>query len=115
MATATSKRAGNIGSTRIMRQVGGLSGQDHRRAGVILAGHSFQATFWWSVAFTAPGGAPRDYAAPPRSGPGAVPGGGIRGGIRGGRWSARPVTFSRRPGDGTATGQQASAQTVRPG
>jgi hypothetical protein len=111
MATVTSKLAGNIGSTRIIRQVGGLAGLDHRRAGVILAGHSFQATFWWSVAFSALAVLPRDYAAPPCSGPGAGPGGGIRGG----RWCARPVTFSRRPGDGTATGQQASAQTVRPG
>ncbi len=58
-----------------------------------------------------PGGAARGYAAgppdPPRSGQGAGPGGGIR--------SPQSVTFSRRSGDGTATGQQASAQTVRPG
>ena len=33
----------------------------------------------------------------------------------GGTWSTRAVTFGRRPGAGTATGQQASAQTVRPG
>ena len=51
--------------------------------------------------------AARGYAAPPGSGPRAGPAGGTR--------SARPVTFSGRPGDGTATGQLASAQTVRPG
>ena len=34
-----------------MRQVGGLFGTVV--LAVILAGHSFQATFWWSVAFTA--------------------------------------------------------------
>ena len=53
-----------------------------------------------------PGGTACAYAAPPRSGPGAEPGGGIR--------NARLTTCSRR-GDGTATGQLASAQTVRPG
>src|SRR6266481_5972917 len=57
-----------------------------------------------------PGGAARGYAAPPRSGPGAGPPDQSGGGIRGGR----RMTVSRR-GDGTATGQQASAQTVRPG
>ena len=37
--------------TRIMQQVGGSFGT--AVLAVILAGHSFQATFWWSVAFTA--------------------------------------------------------------
>jgi hypothetical protein len=37
--------------TRIMQQVGGSSGT--AVLAVILVGHSFQATFWWSVAFTA--------------------------------------------------------------
>jgi hypothetical protein len=55
-----------------------------------------------------PGGAACGYAAgPPRSGPGAGP-------RRPGGRSASRVTVSRR-GDGTATGQLASAQTVRPG
>ena len=34
-----------------MQQVGGSFGT--AVLAVILAGHSFQATFWWSVAFTA--------------------------------------------------------------
>ena len=55
--------------------------------------------------------AARGYAAPPRSGPGAEP----PDQSGGGTGSARQVTFSDRPGDGTATGQLASAQTVRPG
>ena len=37
--------------TRIMQQVGGSFGT--AVLAVILVGHSFQATFWWSVAFTA--------------------------------------------------------------
>ncbi len=37
--------------TRIMQQVGGSFGTAVLT--VILVGHSFQATFWWSVAFTA--------------------------------------------------------------
>lgn len=37
--------------TRIMQQVGGSFGT--AMLAVILVGHSFQATFWWSVAFTA--------------------------------------------------------------
>jgi EmrB/QacA subfamily drug resistance transporter len=37
--------------TRIMQQVGGSFGT--AVLAVILAGHSFQETFWWSVAFTA--------------------------------------------------------------
>jgi hypothetical protein len=37
--------------TRIMQQVGGSFGI--AVLAVILADHSFQATFWWSVAFTA--------------------------------------------------------------
>jgi EmrB/QacA subfamily drug resistance transporter len=37
--------------TRIMQQVGGSFGT--AVLAVILAGHSFPATFWWSVAFTA--------------------------------------------------------------
>ena len=37
--------------TRIMKQVGGSFGT--AVLAVIPAGHSFQATFWWSVAFTA--------------------------------------------------------------
>ena len=37
--------------TRIMQQVGGSFGT--AVLAVILAGHSFQPTFWWSVAFTA--------------------------------------------------------------
>ena len=90
--------------TRIMQQVGGSFGT--AVLAVILVGHSLRATFWWTVAFTGPGGAARGYAAPPRGGQGAGPGGGTR--------SGRRMTVSRR-GDGTATGQLASAQTVRPG
>jgi hypothetical protein len=37
--------------TRIMQQVGGSFGT--AVLAVIPVGHSFQATFWWSVAFTA--------------------------------------------------------------
>jgi hypothetical protein len=37
--------------TRIMQQAGGSFGT--AVLGVILVGHPFQATFWWSVAFTA--------------------------------------------------------------
>jgi MFS family permease len=37
--------------TRIMQQVGGSFGT--AVLAVILVGHSFHATFWWSVAFTA--------------------------------------------------------------
>ena len=37
--------------TRIMQQVGGSFGT--AVLAVTLVGHSFQATFWWSVAFTA--------------------------------------------------------------
>ena len=37
--------------TRIMQQVGGSFGT--AVLAVILAAHSFQETFWWSVAFTA--------------------------------------------------------------
>ena len=59
MPTATSRLAGTSDSTRIMqqagrpagRQVGGLFGTVV--LAVNLAGRSFQATFWWSVAFTA--------------------------------------------------------------
>ena len=56
------------------------------------------------------GGAAGGYAAPPRSGPGAEPPDQSGGGTR----SVRRVTFPWR-GDGTATGQLASAQTIRPG
>jgi hypothetical protein len=38
-------------ATRIMQQVGGSFGT--AVLAVIVAGHSFQAAFWWSVAFTA--------------------------------------------------------------
>jgi len=37
--------------TRTMQQVGGSFGT--AVLAVILVGHSFHATFWWSVAFTA--------------------------------------------------------------
>jgi len=84
--------------TRIMQQVGGSFGT--AVLAVILVGHSLQAAFCWSVAFHRPGGAARGYAAGP--------------GQSGGTRSARRVTVSRR-GDGTATGQLASAQTIRPG
>ena len=40
-----------MGTVRIREQVGGSFGT--AVLAVILAGHSFQATFWWSVAFTA--------------------------------------------------------------
>ena len=92
--------------TRIMQQVGGSFGT--AVLAVILIGHSFQATFWWSVAFTALAVLPaamlpaRRAAAREQSRASQA-----------GR-SARRVTVSRR-GDGTATGQLASAQTVRPG
>ena len=82
--------------TRIMQQVGGSFGT--AVLAVILAGHSFQATF----SRRRSGGAAGGYAA----GPPDQSGGGTR--------SARRVTFPWR-GDGTATGQLASAQTIRPG
>ena len=81
---------------------------------VILVGHSFQATFWWSVAFTALAVLPAAMlpAAAQRPGSGAAPA--RRDAERPAGTVSRRVTVSRR-GDGTATGQLASAQTVRPG
>ena len=94
--------------TRIMQQVGGSFGT--AVLAVILAGHSFQRDVLVVGGVHRPGGAARGYAAPPRNGPGAEPPDQSGGGTR----SARRVTFSWR-GDGTATGQLASAQTIRPG
>ena len=92
--------------TRIMQQVGGSFGT--AVLAVILVGHSLPGDVLVVGGVHRPGGAACGYAAgPPRSGPGAGPH------QPGGR-SASRVTVSRR-GDGTATGQLASAQTVRPG
>jgi predicted MFS family arabinose efflux permease len=84
--------------TRIMQQVGGSFGD--RRARGDPGGPFLPGDVLVVGGVHRPGGAACGYAAgPPRQ-----PGG--RSGER--------VTVSRR-GDGTATGQQASAQTVRPG
>ena len=91
--------------TRIMQQVGGSFGT--AVLAVILVGPLLPGDVLVVGGVHRPGGAARGYAAPPRSGPGAGP-------RRPGGRSARRVTVSRR-GDGTATGQLASAQTVRPG
>jgi EmrB/QacA subfamily drug resistance transporter len=58
--------------TRIMQQVGGSFGT--AVLAVILAGHSFPATFWWSVAFTALAVLPAAMLPRRAAGPGA-PGG----------------------------------------
>ena len=57
--------------TRIMQQVGGSFGT--AVLALILVGHSFQATFWWSVAFTALAVLPAAMLPAAGSGPGPEP------------------------------------------